>query len=168
MNTFDEPDKDAASGPDVERTLCVCRPDDLPRLAEALRVPPEALDHVTDVFAAALLLTTHASIRRVVLSLAGLYPQELVLIEVIKRHRPDTCVVVTDTAGRGAGLARATRLGADQLLSSDTLVPLRTHSTSPPAPQEPADADQPAPEEPNAPDHDTFLTPAELRALLGP
>lgn len=166
VNTFEEPGTDAAPGPDPARILFVCRPHDLERLIEETKTTPDAAIHVPDVFRCSLLLTRQPLVKMVVLSLAGLYPQELLLIEAIKRNRPGVQVVVADASRRGAALARATRLGADRLLTSDGLVSLRGASSPlPPTGPEPDPAQD---QEEDPPDPDPFLSSAELRALLGP
>jgi DNA-binding NarL/FixJ family response regulator len=120
--------------------------------------------------------------RAIVLSLNGLYREELQIIAAVKRRFPHIEVWLAQTDGRAAALAEASRLGADGLLSEEglhrfapaahepdrlasttqpTLVappaapaPLRDHSPS--ADRHPAESTQP----------DPILTADELRALL--
>ena len=54
-----------------------------------------------------------------VLSLGGLYREELQLIATVKRRFPHVEVWLTHTDGRAAALAEAMRLGADGLLTED-------------------------------------------------
>lgn len=59
--------------------------------------------------------------RAVILSLAGLYREELSIIRAIKRRFPHAEVWLAHTDGRQAALADAMRLGADGLLDDDGL-----------------------------------------------
>lgn len=59
--------------------------------------------------------------RALVVSLAGVYREELTLIAAVKRRFPHVDVWVTHTDGRQAALAEAMRLGADGLLAEDGL-----------------------------------------------
>src|SRR4051812_8183223 len=59
--------------------------------------------------------------RAVVLSLAGLYREELNLMPAIKRRFPHIEIWLSHTDGRQAALADAMRLGADGLLAEDGL-----------------------------------------------
>lgn len=59
--------------------------------------------------------------RAVMLSLAGLYREELAIIGTIKARFPHVEVWLTHLDGRHASLAEATRLGADALLADDGL-----------------------------------------------
>jgi DNA-binding NarL/FixJ family response regulator len=66
-----------------------------------------------------------------VLSLLGLYREELQLIAAVKRRWMHVEVWLTHTDGRAAALAEAMRMGADGLLTEDGL-----HRTAaPPAPE---------------------------------
>jgi hypothetical protein len=57
--------------------------------------------------------------RAVILSLAGLYREELALIEAVKRRFPHIEIWLSQTDGRQASLAEAMRLGADGLVADD-------------------------------------------------
>jgi len=59
--------------------------------------------------------------RAVILSLAGLYREELSIIRAVKRRFSRTEVWLAHTDGRQAALADAMRLGADGLLDDDGL-----------------------------------------------
>jgi hypothetical protein len=59
--------------------------------------------------------------RAVILSLAGLYREELSIIRAVKRRFPHAEVWLAHTDGRQAALADAMRLGADGLLDDDGL-----------------------------------------------
>jgi hypothetical protein len=59
--------------------------------------------------------------RAVVLSLAGLYREELNLMPAIKRRFPHIEIWLSHTDGRQGALADAMRLGADGLLAEDGL-----------------------------------------------
>lgn len=165
MTTLNKPGINAVPGPQPSQVLFVCRPDDLGRLVEQAGTPRETTLHAPDVFEASLLLARQPAITTLVISLAGLYPQELHLIEAVKRNRPAAQVIVADASRRGAALARATRLGADRLLAPEGLVPLRSISSAP-SPDPEADGGAVQAEDPADPD--PFLSTAELRALLGP
>jgi hypothetical protein len=59
--------------------------------------------------------------RAVILSLAGLYREELTIIAAIKRRYPHVELWLAHTDGRQSALAEAMRLGADGLLDDDGL-----------------------------------------------
>jgi hypothetical protein len=116
--------------------------------------------------------------RSVVLSLAGLYREELNLIATLRKRYPHLDLWLAHTDGRQAALADAMRFGADGLLAEDGLH--RTALSSANAQPElrttlerASNAPIPAPE--SAESHDAFddapsgepvLTADELRALL--
>lgn len=112
--------------------------------------------------------------RSLVLSLAGLYRDELQIIAAVKRRFPHVEIWLTQTDGRAAALAEANRAGADGLLSDEGLHPFATsaalaqtlppESTRPAAVPESPPARQSPPAEP-APS-EAVLTAEELRALL--
>lgn len=60
----------------------------------------------------------------VVLSIQGLYREELAIIPAVKRAVRHAEVWLTDIEGRAAALAEAMRLGADALLGEEGLHPL--------------------------------------------
>ena len=96
------------------------------------------------------------AIRALVLSLAAIHPQELVMIEVVKRRLPHLDVILTDAAGHPATLADAVRLGADAVLDADRIRRVGPSRTDPgEAPSAPADAGA-----------EPVLSNEELRALL--
>lgn len=59
--------------------------------------------------------------RALILSLAGVYREELSLVRAVKRRFPHIEVWLTHTDGRQGALAEAMRLGADGLLAEDGL-----------------------------------------------
>jgi hypothetical protein len=59
--------------------------------------------------------------KALVLSLAGVYAEELELIATIKRRHPEVEVWLTDADGRQSALGEAIRLGADGLADEDGL-----------------------------------------------
>jgi hypothetical protein len=59
--------------------------------------------------------------RAMILSLAGLYKEELLIVQAVKRRFPHVDVWLTHIEGRQASLAEAMRLGADGLLADDGL-----------------------------------------------
>src|SRR3954451_1931333 len=59
--------------------------------------------------------------KALILSLAGVYAEELELIAVIKRRHPEVEIWLTDAEGRQAALGDAMRLGADGLADEDGL-----------------------------------------------
>jgi DNA-binding NarL/FixJ family response regulator len=73
----------------------------------------------------------------VILSLAGLYREELPIIRAIKRRFPHVEVWLAHTDGRQAALAEAMRLGADGLLDEDGLHRVGV-ATTPDSAREPA------------------------------
>ena len=131
--------------------------------------------------------------RAIILSLAGLYREELSIIPAIKSRFPHVELWLVHTDGRQAALAEAMRLGADGLLADDGLhrvagagAPSAAESTATAAasgsvsptvtapvwPQaEPsADVSSPTPSQDDLHDESgqpgPILTPDELRALL--
>ena len=59
--------------------------------------------------------------RAMILSLTGLYKEELLVVQAVKRRFPHVDVWLTHIEGRQASLAEAMRLGADGLLADDGL-----------------------------------------------
>jgi hypothetical protein len=126
-----------------------------------------------DPYAAALEICSRPlAYAAVVVSLAGLYHEELAFIGVIKRRFPHIEVWLAHIEGRHADLAEAMRLGADGLLAEDGLhrtgvgapasVPVEKPAGTGPAPappEQPVESHAPATSEP-------VLTADELRALL--
>lgn len=133
--------------------------------------------------------------RAMILSLNGLYKEELQVIAAVKRRFPHVEIWLTHIEGRQAALAEAMRLGADGLLADDGLhrtaagaFPVETiapetmpgHTASPlraplMLPHGPASAPEPSPSAPREPEFDSsddanvgepVLTADELRALL--
>lgn len=77
---------------------------------------------VDDPYAAMLELARRpVAYRAVILSLAGVYKEELAVIAALRRRYPQIEVWLTHTDSRAALLAEAMRLGADGLLSEDGL-----------------------------------------------
>lgn len=73
-----------------------------------------------DPYAAMAELTGHPSAyKALVLSLSGVYREELQMIAAVKRHFPAVEIWLTHADGRMAALAEAMRFGADGLLSED-------------------------------------------------
>ena len=107
-----------------------------------------------------------------VLSLNGLYREELQIISAVKRWLPDVEVWLSHTDGRPAALAEALRLGADGLLSEEGLHRMAAAKSPPPAPVAPVTrveiaAPRPPPEPAaETPAAEPVLTADELRALL--
>jgi len=112
--------------------------------------------------------------RAMILSLSGLYREELAVISAVKRRYPHVEIWLAHTDGRQAALAEAMSLGADGLLDEDGLhrvavnglgreavVPITPVEEMPIAPSVPkAEAEEELqPEEP-------LLSADELKALL--
>jgi hypothetical protein len=119
--------------------------------------------------------------RALILSLSGLYREELSMIESVKRRFPHLEIWLSQTDGRQASLAEAMRLGADGLIADDGMH--RTAIGSPPPSSSPAlqpreipddeltpemDASESLPAEPDKESDfpEPVLTADELRALL--
>jgi len=116
--------------------------------------------------------------RALILSLGGLYREELAVISAVKRRYPHVEVWLAHTDGRLAALAEAMSLGADGLLDDDGLYRIamngqaREPSLVAPADSrsivDPLDAASPADDDDSAlgePD-EPLLSAEELRALL--
>ena len=134
---------------------------------DGLRFAAEAVD---DPYAAVARLAREGGrFGTLVLSLASMLPEELAMIDVVKRRLGPIEVVVCDVDGRGASLADAMLHGADTLLAGGFL-----HRVAPPrhdaGDRPPSRRDSFADSEPDAAsstdDCDSPLTPDELRALL--
>ena len=101
--------------------------------------------------------------RAVILSLAGLYREELLVVQAIKRRFPHMEIWLAHTDGRQAALADAMRYGADGLLSEEGLhrmaigTPAPTAGAVVPAPV----AAPPRPADPVPVMNPLPLTPAE-------
>ncbi len=122
--------------------------------------------------------------RAMILSLTGLYKEELQVIAATKRRFPHVEVWLTHIEGRQAALAEAMRLGADGLLADDGLhrtgagafpidiIPGQSVRESLTLPAAPAPLAEPTPREPDIDNTDDanvsepVLTADELRALL--
>jgi hypothetical protein len=143
-----------------------------------------------DPYTATLELTRRRlAYRALVLSLAGLYREELALITTVKRRFPHVEIWLCHTDGRQAALAEAMRLGADGLIDDEgfhRIAAPPVHETvvyqsmpvssipkptmlaelpkREPAPDE-ADGDEPMQESKGA-IGEPVLTAEELRALL--
>jgi len=103
----------------------------------------------------------------VVLSLNGLYREELPMIAAIKTHLPHLEIWLSHTDGRQAALAEAIRLGADGLLAEDGLHRLGRGGSvteEKPATIPPAAPIAPAAAAPLA--NEPVLSTEELQALL--
>ena len=144
-----------------------------------------------DPYHAALELARRPMVyRAMILSLTGLYKEELQVIASTKRRFPHVEIWLTHIEGRQASLAEAMRLGADGLLADDGLhrtaagafpvetIPsenLRTPitlpasgATAPPVaePPDPRDAEPERTDDDDANVAEPVLTADELRALL--
>lgn len=106
--------------------------------------------------------------RAVILSLAGLYREELAIIRAVKRRYPHIEIWLAHTDGRQAALADAMRLGADGLLDDDGLHRVALHG----APNDEAPAETVSPAVGDAPEDgedssvEPILSAEELKALL--
>jgi hypothetical protein len=112
--------------------------------------------------------------RAVILSLAGLYREELCIIGAIKRRYPHVELWLAHTDGRQAALAEAMRFGADGLLDDDGLHRIAMNlagATEPPMsqPEAPplrsADSCDETPADDDS-SGEPILSADELRALL--
>jgi len=134
---------------------------------------------VTDPYAAMIELCRRPlAYRAVVLSVQGLYREELPIILTIKRRLPHVEIWLTHTDGRQAAMAEAQRMGADGLLADDGLhrtgAVLGQDVVSTPPTDEPAAPSMETTDIPNARAADIaddassepVLTADELRALL--
>ena len=104
------------------RALLVSSPSSRGALVETLArlgyAPAEADDPYD---AMAELARRPLSYRGVILSLAGLYREELPVVRAIKRRYPHIEIWLAHTDGRQSALAEAMRQGADGLLDEDGL-----------------------------------------------
>lgn len=137
---------------------------------------------VDDPYAAMLELCRRPLVyRALILSLSGLYREELSIIESVKRRFPHLEIWLSQTDGRQASLAEAMRLGADGLIADDGMH--RTAIGAPPPASPSIPQPRPVQDEELSPDMDSqenlpaesekesdfpepVLTADELRALL--
>src|SRR5687768_14765697 len=78
------------------------------------------VDERDDPYAAMLELCRRPLVyRAMVLSLQGLYRDELSIISTVRRRFPHVSIWLTHTDGRQAALAEAMRLGAEALVDDD-------------------------------------------------
>src|SRR5277367_5667016 len=101
-----------------------------------------------------------------ILSLSGLFGDELEMISVVKRRYPQIEIWLSRAEGLDGILNEAMRLGADGILGSDGphRIPSPSGSTQPIAP--PAEESRSEPQEEEMPLNETVLSADELRALL--
>jgi hypothetical protein len=92
--------------------------------------------------------------RVVVLSLQGVYQEELKVVGAVKKRFPHIEVYLAHTDGRQAAVAEGMRQGADGLVSEEGM-----HRTSPGGPVSPTPAQTPAP---------TVVPPNPPAASVGP
>jgi hypothetical protein len=111
-----------------------------------------------DPYAAAAELARRPLVyRALILSVAGLYREELALVLTVKRRFPHVEVWLTHTDGRHAAMAEALAHGADGLLSDDGLH--RTASEAPVVTAPPPPRTLVAPYAASEPDHTAQRTP---------
>ena len=104
------------------RALLVGNPGSRPQVRDTLDRLGYGSAESDDPYAAmAELCRRPLAYRAVILSLAGLYREELTIIRAIKRRYPHTEIWLAHTDGRQSLLAEAMRLGADGLLDDDGL-----------------------------------------------
>jgi hypothetical protein len=108
--------------------------------------------------------------RALILSLAGLYPEELIVIKVIKTRLPHIEIWLTQTDGRQSAQAEASRFGADGLLADEGMYRTTAEGSEQVAQVPHAAASVPlpplAPLESDVASTEPILTAEELRALL--
>jgi len=181
-------DKQSTRQP-VARALVVGAPACRPAMVQALQEQGYSCTQVDDPYAAMAELCRRPLVyRAVVLSLSGIYPEELEIVATVRRRFGHLRIWLAQTDGRAAALAKALRLGADGLLAEDGVHPLdqapvqapqpfapRPAPAAPlpaprctPRPVPPARQVQPAESWPaeSEPSAEPVLTADELRALL--
>jgi hypothetical protein len=106
----------------IGRALIVANPAGRADVLSAMQRLGYGATELDDPYAAmAELCQRPLAYRAVVLSLAGLYREELNLMPAIKRRFPHIEIWLSHTDGRQGALADAMRLGADGLLAEDGL-----------------------------------------------
>jgi hypothetical protein len=147
----------------VGRALVVANPSGRAPLVALLARMGFDCGECDDPYSAALELAQRRLVyRALILSLAGLFREELSLIATVKRRYPHIEIWLAHTDGRQASLAESMRLGADGLIDDEGLhriaatspspahetsgyhvmPPMMTPATSPGAPVEPASAEE--------------------------
>ena len=114
---------DAGSAPMPNgQALAVATASSAQQLKQGLAQVGYACQVVNDPYSAALeLLRRPLAFRALVLSLLAVYPEELSLIELVRRRFRHLEVIVADTHGRERSEAEAIRLGADAVLDDQRL-----------------------------------------------
>ncbi len=113
------------------RALVVASPSSRPVLVEMLNRMGFECGECDDPYTATLeLARRRLAYRALILSLAGLFREELALITTVKRRFPHLEIWLTHTDGRQATLAESIRLGADGLINDEG-----PHRLGTPAPQ---------------------------------
>lgn len=129
-----------------------------------------AADYADDPYAAMGELSRRPLVyRTVVLSLQGIYHEELKILPAIKRRYPHIEVYLAHTDGRHGAMAEAMRLGADGIVSEDGIhrtatspAPVQRQTVIPP----PATSIVESPAKLDLSNSEPLLTADELRALL--
>jgi DNA-binding NarL/FixJ family response regulator len=165
----------------IGRALIVANPAGRADLLSAMQRLGYGATELDDPYAAmAELCRRPLAYRAVVLSLAGLYREELNLMPAIKRRFPHIEIWLSHTDGHQGALADAMRLGADGLLADDGLhrvalgaPALAEHGSTFASSAEAIAATAAADDPPRATNHEhesgngePVLTADELRALL--
>jgi hypothetical protein len=139
---------------------------------EGLGFEPTCFDDPYGAFAHAL---THAvGLRAFVVSLQGLYREELSVLASVRDRLPHVDRIVAHTQARQTTLAEAVRCGAVTLLDDQGLHPLSPDAPAPTLASLPNFGSDPVPTEgdstgsrdPEPADFDPLLSAEELRALL--
>jgi hypothetical protein len=166
----------------IGRALVVANPSGRAQLVELLKKLGFDCGECDDPYTATLeLARRRLGFRALILSLAGLYHEELSLIATVKRRFPHLEIWLAHTDGRQGSLAECMRFGADGLLDDEGLhriaalpasdavyQPVAQSSPMVPFQQSPPQEildDEPI-ESPLDPIGEPVLTAEELRALL--
>ena len=124
--------------PTVGRALVVAHPSSRASLVTLLSRLGFDCAECDDPYTATLELTRRRlSYTALILSLSGLFREELLLVGTVKRRFPHLEIWLAHTDGRQGALAEAMRLGADGLLDDEGL-----HRIATPAMTQPAGVEQ--------------------------
>ena len=132
--------------------------------ASALRELGLEVELMGDPYAAmAELASRPLAYRALVLSLAAIFPEELAIVNVVKKRYPHVKIMAGDTAGRPALLAEVKKLGVEQIVVQSEMP--ATASLSKDKIETPAEINE-NDEQLRQPAGEPVLTAEELRALL--
>ena len=137
-----------------------------PAVADLLRAKGMHVESFADPYSAAVeLFRRPLAFRVAVLSLRGVYREELALIGTLRRRLPHVEVWLAEVEGRASALATAVAAGASALVDAEGFHRLDAPANAPPKEAEPTPSPVNEASKSRA-DADPLLSADELQALL--